>query len=332
MKERLFSATEGAVLTTAPGIILAACGKRTWLATPQGLSWYFPDFFLERNPRFFQQEETFNIELDLLLSDPQPQKFEWKCYGLEQFKSAFSELTEIRKAVPYLSYRAQGKIDPVKLIKSALIYLKKTPGTHLYGYWSQSEGMIGVTPEILFDCSHGVLQTAAVAGTTSKEKSEQLKRDPKLREEHQLVIEGIHTALEPFGNLEVGSTEIHSFGRLAHLVTPITLYMSGSLAFEECASALHPTPALGTFPREAGKQWLKQYATNLPRNRFGAPAGYCNLGSGRGKCVVAIRNIQWRGDQLEILCGCGITAQSSFEMERDEISLKFEAVKEIFQL
>ncbi|HEY4831978.1 MAG TPA: chorismate-binding protein, partial [Waddliaceae bacterium] len=97
--------------------------------------------------------------------------------------------------------------------------------------------------------------------------------------------------------------------------------------FIEVVEMLHPTPALGAFPRILGKTWLMDYQTKMNRGRYGAPVGYYYPSKEEGECFVAIRNVQWVGPEAQIGAGCGIVAQSVFEQEWDEIQLKIQSIK-----
>jgi menaquinone-specific isochorismate synthase len=95
---------------------------------------------------------------------------------------------------------------------------------------------------------------------------------------------------------------------------------------------LHPTPALGAFPKKDGRTWLLDYENRgVPRMRLGAPFGAI---SSQGFCrtVVAIRNLQWKNSTLWIGAGCGIINQSLVDREWQEILGKIRSVKKLFGL
>ena len=91
---------------------------------------------------------------------------------------------------------------------------------------------------------------------------------------------------------------------------------------------MHPTPALGAFPRRPGMEWLKEYQQKIDRRRFGAPVGYA-IEDAQAKCYVAIRNVQWTKNQMLLAAGCGIVATSQYDAEWAEIKLKLQAIKEM---
>ena len=96
------------------------------------------------------------------------------------------------------------------------------------------------------------------------------------------------------------------------------------------ARRLHPTPALGVYPRgEAGSAWLAGIDPDGERGRFGAPFGL-RWPSGAGRCVVAIRNLQYRAGRLDIWAGCGVVSQSRYEDEWQEVLDKMQAVRALW--
>jgi len=211
---------------------------------------------------------------------------------------------------------------------------------HLYGLWHQAEGLLGATPEILFQWDESrVLHSVAVAGTLAKSpetpretealRLEAFLSDPKELWEHELVIRGIQQALEPFGNLKIGKTSALELPALYHLHTPIELPLPADRDFNDVVQALHPTPALGAWPRLAGGAWLRELEEKMPRRRYGAPFGIVS-DSGQARCWVAIRNIQWNADQLSVGAGCGVVAGSSWQKEWGELQAKLQSIHRIF--
>ncbi len=180
----------------------------------------------------------------------------------------------------------------------------------------------------------------ALAGTRrdrDREALGSLKSDPKEMREHGLVIDGISESLEGLGLLLQFPTEELPLPGLSHLKTRLELRAEQDLSFDELVRRLHPTPALGAYPREAGKAWLSRLDQKSPirRRRFGAPFGarYGELHAselgGTGKCVVAIRGLQWRDNELCLPVGCGVIAESQLEREWQELQGKIRAVKGI---
>jgi menaquinone-specific isochorismate synthase len=196
------------------------------------------------------------------------------------------------------------------------------------------EFMIGATPEMLFEIEAGRrLATMAVAGTRpSAAGPELLDASAKDHDEHASVVEDLMAQLERWGSPSVSKTEVRPFGQLEHLAADVMVESRVPLDFETVSRTLHPTPALGVYPRSpVGVQWLAGTDPGGERKRFGAPFGF-RLSSGDGRCLVAIRNLQYRDGRLEIWAGCGVVPQSCFDEEWQEVLDKMQAVRALWDV
>jgi menaquinone-specific isochorismate synthase len=331
---------------------LTGWGKRTWYKEYQVSAapfFYFPDFFLSLSYPWFQHENHAIVNYEDLISlftfEQSENRLSWKDPSFRNFKETFEEIKTLfsqgilKKAVPYIFEETE---NPFRLKPALEKILKYTydQKLHVYGFWDEKEGLLGASPEILFNLKkHAenaksfILETIACAGTKSNHVSqEHFLHDAKEIFEHQLVVEGIRESLAPFGQVELGARQILKLPRLSHLITPIKALINESINFTSIVEAMHPTPALGAFPREPGKLWLTAYQQKMPRERYGAPAG-CILKKGNyAKCIVGIRNIQWSLHKARIGAGCGVVADSQPDHEWQEIKLKLSSIKEMLSV
>lgn len=344
--------TNGAVMSFTPGQLLLGWGKRQSTLPTQAqpkISFYFPDFFLKDPSPWFQYEYTQTIKIDSLLQILTLKKnglshcyysptYTWKNDYNPLFCRTFKELKqqmaagELDKAVPFVFETSPATVTISQLIFSLcnmLKYMQEYP-VYLYGFWNQVEGMLGLTPEILFRYSaEQRLETMACAGTSRKDADcHQFLSDPKQINEHQWVVKGIAEALTPFGKLRIGERQLLSLPNINHLVTPISVDLDSPPDFESIVKALHPTPALGAFPRAPGMRWLESYQQHIDRRRFGAPVAFLK-DDGTAGCYVAIRNVQWDQRGMLVGAGCGIVPASQCDNEWAEINLKLKATKEM---
>ena len=362
--------TQGAILGLDSGQstekkLLLGIGAPTRSSEPfsEGVSFYAPDFFLTdsqpwlRFPTVLEISSTELIQaLQEALEDALPE-ISWEPASSAQFEVPFFDLqnrfseNELIKAVPVIFDQARCKPQPERLAQwllHALRYATSGIPVQIYGAWGfpgatgTEEGILGVTPELLFEMQpSGKILTAALAGTRRKSDEARwgsLLDDPKERREHQLVIDGIVEAFQRLGEVTVHPTTVVKLPGLSHLKTPIDLQPSRPVTFQEIAQALHPTPALGAVPRPSGWKWLQEQNRISPvdRARFGAPFGALWAGqpgnATRGLSVVSIRNVQWRDDSLFLGVGCGVIAESRFEREWLELQGKARAVRGILGL
>ena len=337
-------------------------------ALPGKFSLYLPDFFLKEQKPWLSYASSAKVsreELVSLLSEfckdvDEPLRFDWRepdyelfCQTFVQLKGLF-ELGQLRKAVPVVFEKSRFKASLGAKAKFLIRLLRSTQGwpLYLYGNWNLEEGILGASPEFLFKkMSENQFEVPALAGTQSNQGYERvpLLEDPKERDEHQIVIEGICASLEPWGQVQIGQTQVLALPTLSHLYTPLVLTtenqnesLSDIKIFEGLIASLHPTPALGAFPKKKGWEWLLQYEEIVKRHRLGSPFGGWqdskNAQNFKGAqvddeeviCLVGIRNIQWRGEEIFIGAGCGIVATSELDREWNELHTKIQSVKALF--
>lgn len=214
-----------------------------------------------------------------------------------------------------------------------------------YGQWDRGKGILGATPEILFQRNNRVLRTMALAGsrrsagnTLGSQLSEfdidgmiiskqepglkSLLNDPKELHEHGLVVDDLVQQLSELGEVSVSGPSVLELPGIDHLLSEITLKLRGMSYFYDIVKLLHPTPALGVFPRSTGFQWLKNFPGQNRRGRFGAPLTFSLCDGGQTLSLVAIRGLQWDPMGSVIGVGCGIVEESLFENEWNELDLK----------
>ena len=333
----------GTIISKDKHHVLIGWGDRTWSQTPlrgDAPDFYFPDFFLKIGMPWFTHKYWMEISIDQLKKLPEKSlpTIDWKMFQQPFFESKFAELKQsfqsekLEKAVPYLFETTKSRMSKDQLersLSSLLNHISQYPA-YIYGLWNDEEGFLGATPEILFENDENAkLQTVACAGTYKSEEKN-FEVDDKLLSEHGIVVKGIQSSLHSFGNIEVKPIQSIKFAALSHLVTPIEVTLNEPLNFIDLVKALHPTPALGAYPKKPGMLWLEQYQMGVPRGRYGAPAGF--YFKDHAKCVVAIRNVQWNREGMSIGAGCGVVPGSSLNLELEEIKLKLKAIKELLKL
>ena len=311
-------------------------------------AFYISDFFLTSPSPWVQYSKWMEIERGDFSKELESQLFfdssNWVIDQPETFRNAFKELQQLlfsqtlKKGVPYLFCRSSTQMTLSRLqftLQKGLDHLKKKSG-FLYGYWDASHGVLGITPELLFSHEEKFPQTVhtmALAGTSSlKQSQEEFINSEKERREHQLVVEDIYKKLQLLGEVKVGEVQLCDVSPLIHMKSSMTANLREPFNFDQLVNLLHPTPALGTFPSQEGRGWLRRFEQHTPRHYYGAPIGFQTICSEISKCFVAIRNVQWDSSGMRIGAGCGVIQQSLYEREWDEIQFKIKAIREQFHL
>lgn len=332
--------------------VLLGWGNRYWSsvhANRKEYAFYFPDFFLEQPKPWFYQQKTQvlpAVELAHQLSRVSKScaKWTWSPPNQALYTALFQDLKKsyleaglLKKGVPFAQALAKGTMTRQQKAQSLLSLLKvhQDSPCYLYGFWDDSQGILGATPEILFskESGSGEVETVACAGTRASDDAiSLLLEDPKELAEHRYVIDGITKSLSSIGKIAVHDMQVLQLPHIKHLYTPITFKPYHAVTFTELVKMLHPTPALGTYPKEAGNSWLRAIQKKINRQRFGAPVGFLREEYEKFACYVAIRNMQWQKSQISLCAGGGVVLQSELEKEWKEILLKINTIKKMLAL
>lgn len=324
----------GAIFRDKDGMYWISNTLRPTKQPQSGLRFWFGDFFGDCQP--WVGEQTFKVTaselktwLDQVFVEANFEPFVADAKFGELLRQSKKEIEsgKIKKIVSYGEKRFKTTSSPSSLIvhflKNFVTAAEETSG-YLYGFWQNGKGFMGVTPELLFEKDQTLVSTMALAGTSKLDKIKDLLRSPKDIKEHEMVVKGIADSLKKWGQILVGKTKVKRLPTLAHLETPLSL-ISPEIKYENLLQDLHPTPALGGFPKSESVQLLRAFDSVLPRRNFGAPFGIEHP-DGRGICAVMIRGIQWEKDEVRALAGCGIVRESKLDKENEEFELKMNSI------
>ena len=194
-----------------------------------------------------------------------------------------------------------------------------------------NSSFIGCSPERLASFKGNFIFTEGLAGSTPRGKS--ASEDAKLEfnllrcdkdiEEHNIVLNAIQENLTPFADsIEFPSKlGIKKLSNVQHLHTPIRARIKDGVSKTEVLKTLHPTPAVGGFPKEKAIPYITQFE-DFDRGWYAGPIGWINA-HGEGEFAVAIRSGLIKNEEVRFFAGCGIVEGSDPEKEWEETNLKF---------
>ncbi|MDK7114193.1 isochorismate synthase [Staphylococcus pettenkoferi] len=202
--------------------------------------------------------------------------------------------------------------------------------SYLFVLESEESIFFSQTPEQLIEVEDNVLSTKAVAGTIRRTHDEQLDEeniqaflnDQKNLNEHQFVVDSILQDIEDYVT-EVDynrKPEILTNDHLYHLYTQIKASLKEN-AYIKLLDRLHPTPALGGYPKDEAVEYIERYEFGT-RGLYGAPVGYIDMDDDC-EFIVAIRSMLLKQYQAILFAGCGIVCNSDADAEVAETSVKF---------
>ncbi|MFL5692307.1 MAG: chorismate-binding protein, partial [Ktedonobacteraceae bacterium] len=111
---------------------------------------------------------------------------------------------------------------------------------------------------------------------------------------------------------------------IQHLKTSIEGELIPGRCILDIMTDLHPTPAVGGFPRQAALEAIRS-TEKLDRGWYAAPLGWIGA-SGHGEFAVALRSGLIDGNKARLFAGCGIVADSDSQAEFAESCLKFQVM------
>lgn len=342
---------EGLILQTEKHILLGE-GPMTVSKSP-GRGFFHPDFFLNKKESWLFPKKITTVTRSSLKRELFPiqnkinQSFKVTRQHLSYkknlspsfvaFHMTFAQLQQkiregvLKKGVPVFFERIN---SPFSLITFLKTLLQETEDFHqegfLYGAWNPMGGFLGFTPEMLFAFSGNSISLMALAGT-SLHPGPPLFQDSKELEEHQFVVQGIKDSLKSNIIWKSSSFREKKFGSLKHLYTRMEGFLKSPKDFVFLCQALHPTAALGGFPKEPALEWLRQDPQQKRRGYFGAPFGFFN-GKNKGFCLLALRGIEWGSKGFQLGSGCGLVKSSILQKEWRELTLKRNQIKRFFGL
>lgn len=331
-----------AFLKTDSGQIILGRGpfREAAKAPKNGVAFYVNDFHLsDPRPWKIPASHDFGPDLEPLVSEingaPKPE-IEWETLQNGAFQSIYDDIKHdidigaLEKSVPVLTER--GVLTGGEL--EALVHSVENlpPSFFSYGFRRDETGFIGATPELLFAAHGRHLETMALAGTTSIDGAAAFEHDEKEIHEHEFVARYLISKLSKLGQVRREPRQLLELGAIAHFLSPIHVDLDDEPDFDALIRLMHPTPALGPFPRtRASLAKLRGYRDELEAPLgFGAPFGA--LVDGSFHAVVAIRNVSWAGREVFLPSGCGVVAESNFENEWRELGLKRHAVRDLLGL
>ncbi len=210
---------------------------------------------------------------------------------------------------------------------------------HFYVEPEEGTAFVSASPERLFRREGRAIESEAGAGTRPRGASEaddaelrdELLRSEKDKAEHEHVRVGIRETLGPLCDeleIEEGVSEMKLASR-RHLVSRVRGTLGEGVTDAEVLRALHPTPAVGGYPRAEALEEIRALE-QFDRGWYAGPVGW--IGADGAEFAVGIRSGLVRRNRLALFSGAGIVAGSVPEGEWAEIEQKIGDFTRMFGL
>jgi len=232
---------------------------------------------------------------------------------------AFEKVVAARHCVVELE-AGGGSLDVLKRLEA------RFPGCARFALWQGDAAFLGAAPELLVSRRGPAVSSEGLAGSTEHGDGARMMASSKERDEHQLVVQSILKALEPFCDSLRSASEpsVRELPNVLHMQTPIDGHLRESTHILSLVRALHPTPAVGGVPTIEAIQWIVEHEA-LARGWYSAPVGWTDA-AGDGEFVVALRSGLLRDGKAWVYAGAGIMADSDPDAEYAETELKMQAL------
>lgn len=207
-------------------------------------------------------------------------------------------------------------LDVVELIEE--FFGEPTPTLDFVMYDPATAFWLGRSPELLLESDDDVhFATRALAGTRPIAENGEWS-DKNIRE-HELVVLDMTARLAALGlTVHTEPRADFSCGAVTHILTPIIARneKGESGMFRKIVAELHPTPAVGGYPRETALSVISSIE-ETPRQLYG---GVINIDD--KKAYVVLRCAHFNRNNWAIYTGSGVTAQSDSCDEWNETNEK----------
>jgi len=192
----------------------------------------------------------------------------------------------------------------------------------------------GASPELLVRRSGSHAFSQPMAGSVARGASEaeddrlaaQLQESLKDAAEHRLVSRFVVDAFGPFARtVSAHGPQVVRFTNIQHLATEVSAELDEPAASAlDLAAALHPTPAVGGWPRAAADALIDELE-GMERGWYAGAVGWID-GRGDGEFAIALRcGLLWE-DGARLYAGVGVMPDSDPARELEETELKFKAL------
>lgn len=205
--------------------------------------------------------------------------------------------------------------------------------TYLIG-GADGTAFAGASPELLIRRSGDRAVAQPMAGSVARGVTDPdddrlarlLVESSKDTREHRLVSRFVVDALRPFAeSVSALGPEVVRFTNIQHLATSVqAMLRDPATDLLTLAAALHPTPAVGGWPREAADRLIDELE-EMERGWYAGAVGWID-GRGDGEFAVALRcGLLWE-DGARLYAGVGVMPDSDPARELQETDLKFKAL------
>ncbi len=230
-----------------------------------------------------------------------------------------------------LSDRFQGRarLDPLSVYRWLRV---KSPSPYMFYLDLGDTVLVGASPETLVKLEDRRVILRPIAGTRGRspdpERDRELERElltsDKERAEHVMLVDLARNdagRVCGYGSVEVAPyMEVERFSHVMHLTSQVQGRLREGLDPWELLGAAFPAGTVSGAPKVRAMEIIDELEA-APRGPYAGAVGFIGPGRRMDTCI-AIRMIQFQGDDFVLQVGAGIVADSDPQAEYREIQHK----------
>jgi anthranilate synthase component 1 len=257
----------------------------------------------------------------------------------EDYKEAVKKTKEyiksgdIIQAVIAQRWKTKLDVDPFDLYRSLRVL---NPSPYMFYLNTQSETLVGSSPEVMVRVEDGEVVSRPIAGTRPRGKTEkedlklekELLADPKERAEHIMLVDLARNDLgriSDTGTVKVDELMIiERYSHVMHIVSNVISNLSRKKDAFDVLKATFPAGTLSGAPKVRAMEIIEEMEPSR-RGAYGGAVGYFSFSGNMDTCIT-IRTFVIKDNEIYIQAGAGIVADSNPEKEYQESVNKVKAL------
>jgi anthranilate synthase component 1 len=216
------------------------------------------------------------------------------------------------------------------------------PSPYLFFVRTEAFEVVGASPELLLRVEGDRLTTHPIAGTRPRGAdpdedeliAEELKRDPKERAEHVMLVDlgrnDLGRVARPGSVAVTRYMEVERYSHVLHLVSHVEGRLRPGVDALDALRAVFPAGTLSGAPKVRAMQLIAE-AEGERRGLYGGAVGYIGY-DGNLDTAITIRSAVLRDGIAHVHAGAGIVAASVPEREFEETEHKAAALRRAIEL
>ncbi len=226
-------------------------------------------------------------------------------------------------------FRGKGNLDPFDVYRWMRV---RNPSPYMFYCSNGDRTLVGASPETLVKIDGGSLFIRPIAGTRGRSKDPEVDRylerelmgSEKEKAEHIMLVDLARNdagRVCKYGTVKVDPyMTVERFSHVMHIVSEVTGTPHDELDSWEVFKAAFPAGTVSGAPKVRAMEIISSLEES-PRGPYGGAVGFWGAGQKMDTCI-AIRMIEFCGDEFTLQAGAGIVADSIPEMEYEEILKK----------